>query len=98
MRRFDFTYARPADRLTGAPVREALLRLEAEGLVRLYPKRGALILPVSAREIADVVEARRLRAAHAAGDLTGLMAADRAFHATVAAHIDTSERVFLGPR
>ncbi|MFI7026913.1 GntR family transcriptional regulator [Micromonospora sp. NPDC049900] len=92
------------------PVREALLRLETEGLVRLYPKRGALILPVSAREIADVVEARRLvevhaaeriwprraeirdrlaewltemRTAHAAGDLTALMAADRAFHATV---------------
>ncbi|MGC5030979.1 GntR family transcriptional regulator [Micromonospora sp. DT229] len=92
------------------PVREALLRLETEGLVRLYPKRGALILPVSAREITDVIEARRLvevhaaeqiwprrgeiradlaarlaemRAAHAAGDLTALMAADRAFHATV---------------
>ncbi|MGS2616722.1 GntR family transcriptional regulator [Micromonospora sp. LZ34] len=92
------------------PVREALLRLEAEGLVRLYPKRGALIRPVSAREITDVIEARRLvelhaaervwprraalraelaarlaemRAAHAAGDLTALMAADRAFHATV---------------
>ncbi|MFG3708171.1 GntR family transcriptional regulator [Micromonospora sp. NPDC047670] len=92
------------------PVREALLRLEAEGLVRLYPKRGALIRPVSAREITDVIEARRLvelhaaervwprratlrealaarlaemRAAHAAGDLTALMEADRAFHATV---------------
>ncbi|MEV1147360.1 GntR family transcriptional regulator [Micromonospora sp. NPDC049799] len=92
------------------PVREALLRLEAEGLVKLYPKRGALIRPVSAREITDVIEARRLvelhaaervwphraalrvelaarlaemRAAHAAGDLTALMAADRAFHVTV---------------
>ncbi|MGN9810087.1 GntR family transcriptional regulator [Micromonospora sp. BQ11] len=92
------------------PVREALLRLEAEGLVTLYPKRGALIRPVSAREITDVIEARRLvelhaaervwphraalrtalaarlaemRAAHAAGDVTALMAADRAFHATV---------------
>ncbi|RZU75722.1 DNA-binding GntR family transcriptional regulator [Micromonospora kangleipakensis] len=92
------------------PVREALLRLEAEGLVALYPKRGALIRPVSAREIADVIEARRLvelhaaervwprraelkadlarwltemRRAHAAGDVTALMAADRAFHATV---------------
>jgi DNA-binding GntR family transcriptional regulator len=48
------------------PVREALLRLEAEGLVALYPKRGALIRPVSAREIADVVEARRLVELHAA--------------------------------
>ncbi|SCE91273.1 GntR family transcriptional regulator [Micromonospora mirobrigensis] len=92
------------------PVREALLRLEAEGLVALYPKRGALIRPVSAREIADVIEARRLvelhaaervwpgraalrpdltrwlaemRTAHAAGDVRALMAADRAFHATV---------------
>ncbi|MFG1954401.1 GntR family transcriptional regulator [Micromonospora sp. NPDC048830] len=92
------------------PVREALLRLEAEGLVALYPKRGALIRPVSAREIADVIEARRLvevyaaervwprraqlradlarwldrmREAHAAGDVTALMAADRAFHAAV---------------
>lgn len=92
------------------PVREALLRLEAEGLVALYPKRGALIRPVSAREIADVIEARRLvelhaaervwprraeiradlarwltemRRAYAAGDVIALMAADRAFHATV---------------
>lgn len=92
------------------PVREALLRLETEGLVRLYPKRGALIRPVSAREIADVIEARRLvelhaaervwprrarlradlarwldemRRAHAAGHVTALMAADRAFHASV---------------
>ncbi|MCX5377308.1 GntR family transcriptional regulator [Streptomyces sp. NBC_00091] len=42
------------------PVREALLRLETEGLLRLYPKKGALVLPVSAQEIADVVETRLL--------------------------------------
>ena len=30
------------------PVREALLRLETEGLVRLYPKKGALVVPVTA--------------------------------------------------
>ncbi|GAA3730647.1 GntR family transcriptional regulator [Salinactinospora qingdaonensis] len=42
------------------PVREALLRLETDGLVRLYPKRGALIVPVSQQEIDDVVETRRL--------------------------------------
>lgn len=42
------------------PVREALLRLEAEGLLKLYPKKGALVLPVSAQEIADVVETRLL--------------------------------------
>lgn len=42
------------------PVREALLRLEAEGLVRLYPKKGALVVPVSAKEADDVLEARAL--------------------------------------
>ena len=48
------------------PVREALLRLEADGLVRLYPKKGALVLPVSADEIADVLETRELVEVHAA--------------------------------
>lgn len=42
------------------PVREALLRLQAEGLIRLVPKRGALVLPVTAAEVADVLETRRL--------------------------------------
>jgi DNA-binding GntR family transcriptional regulator len=42
------------------PVREALLRLQAEGLVRLLPKRGALILPVTLEEVSDVLETRRL--------------------------------------
>ena len=48
------------------PVREALLRLESEGLVALYPKRGALVLPVSAQEVNEVVEARTLVEGHAA--------------------------------
>jgi DNA-binding GntR family transcriptional regulator len=42
------------------PVREAFLRLEAEGLLRLHPRRGALVVPVSSREVAEVVEARVL--------------------------------------
>ncbi|MFD5931352.1 GntR family transcriptional regulator [Streptomyces sp. NPDC060333] len=42
------------------PVREALLRLETEGLLKLYPKKGALVLPVSVQEIADVIETRLL--------------------------------------
>lgn len=47
------------------PVREALLRLEAEGLLKLYPKKGALVLPVAAQEITDVVETRLLVEEHA---------------------------------
>lgn len=42
------------------PVREAFLRLAAEGLLRLYPKRGALVVPVSADEVRDVLAARLL--------------------------------------
>ena len=48
------------------PVREALLRLEASGLVKLYPKKGALVLPVLPQEINDVLEARELIETHAA--------------------------------
>jgi DNA-binding GntR family transcriptional regulator len=40
------------------PVREALLRLEGEGLVRLYPKKGALVVPPSLDDIREVLEAR----------------------------------------
>lgn len=42
------------------PIREALLRLQSEGLLRLLPKRGALVLPVTADEERDVIETRRL--------------------------------------
>ena len=40
------------------PAREALLRLEGEGLVRLYPKKGALVVPPTADDARDVLEAR----------------------------------------
>jgi len=57
------------------PVREALLRLEAEGLLKLYPKKGALVLPVSAQEIADVVETRLLVERHAVAKVVGAVPA-----------------------
>ena len=44
--------------ISRTPVREALLRLEMEGLVMLLPKKGAIVVPVSAQEARDVVEAR----------------------------------------
>ncbi|HTR74826.1 MAG TPA: GntR family transcriptional regulator [Solirubrobacterales bacterium] len=46
------------------PVREAFLRLESEGLLRLYPKRGALIVPVSPAEVDAVMETRQLVELH----------------------------------
>jgi DNA-binding GntR family transcriptional regulator len=53
------------------PVREALLRLQGEGLVRLLPKRGALVLPVTVDEMADVMETRRLVETFAARKVVG---------------------------
>lgn len=51
------------------PVREAFLLLEAEGLMRLYPKRGALVVPVSPDEVRDVMETRLLVERHTADRL-----------------------------
>ncbi|MBN4925335.1 GntR family transcriptional regulator [Hoyosella rhizosphaerae] len=47
------------------PVREGFLRLEAAGWMRLYPKKGALILPIADGEAEAVVEARYLVETHA---------------------------------
>ncbi|MFW0789404.1 GntR family transcriptional regulator [Gordonia sp. CPCC 205333] len=51
------------------PVREAFLRLETEGWMRLYPKRGALVLPVTEREAGDVLRARLLLEGHAVAQI-----------------------------
>lgn len=57
------------------PVREAFLRLAAEGWMRLYPKRGALIVPVAPDEAQHLVDARRLVET---GSLDAFAADDRA--------------------
>ena len=48
------------------PVRQAFVQLEAEGLLELYPRRGALVVPISPSEAEDVLEARMLIEQHAA--------------------------------
>src|SRR5271154_674971 len=53
--------------MSRTPVREAFLRLEAEGLLRLYPQRGALVVPVSSDEARAVIEARLILEQFAAG-------------------------------
>lgn len=42
--------------MSRTPVREALIRLEAEGLVELIPRRGARILPISPQDMTDIYE------------------------------------------
>jgi DNA-binding GntR family transcriptional regulator len=53
------------------PVREAFLRLEVEGWLRLFPKRGALVVPVAPREIDEVLDARAVVETHAVADVVG---------------------------
>ena len=48
------------------PVREALLRLEVEGLVHLRPKKGAVVATFSMHDVEDVLEARELVEIHTA--------------------------------
>src|ERR1700742_398745 len=44
--------------MSRTPVRAAFTQLESEGLLRLYPKRGALVVPVSSAEMSAVIETR----------------------------------------
>jgi DNA-binding GntR family transcriptional regulator len=64
--------------MSRTPVREAFLRLEAEGLLRLYPQRGALVVPVSSEEAHAVIEARRVLEQFAAGKVIARGPAERA--------------------
>jgi DNA-binding GntR family transcriptional regulator len=42
--------------MSRTPVREALIRLEAEGLVELVPRRGARVLPIRPEDMREIYE------------------------------------------
>jgi len=44
--------------LTRTPVREAFIRLEREGLLKIFPNRGAFVTELSQKEIEDFYEVR----------------------------------------
>lgn len=87
-----------ADRLamSRTPVREAILALEAQGLVEIRPRRGVRILPVAPddmRDIYDILTALESTAAERAAerklsdaDLAGLTAAMETMERTLAAN------------
>lgn len=54
------------------PVREALIRLEVEGLVRIFPNQGTIVTEVSFQQLRDVFEIRSFLVG-----LTGRLAAAR---------------------
>jgi DNA-binding GntR family transcriptional regulator len=45
-------------RVSRMPLRQALLRLEADGLIHNEPHRGAIVAPLSLAELTDVYAAR----------------------------------------
>jgi DNA-binding GntR family transcriptional regulator len=50
--------------ISRTPVREAFLALAAEGLLELYPKRGALVVPLTSADVGDLFDTRALIEAH----------------------------------
>jgi DNA-binding GntR family transcriptional regulator len=53
--------------VSATPVREALVRLEAEGLVNLIPNKGAVVTDIKAEDISNTWEMRKLLEPYAAG-------------------------------
>lgn len=85
--------------LSRTPVRHAFVQLEAEGLLELYPRRGGLVVPISATEAEDVLEARLLLEQHCArraADAGGPLAAElRAAIAAQEATLDAGGSGFI---
>ena len=51
--------------ISKSPVREALMRLESEGLICIEARRGAYVRKFSAKEVRDLYDVRTLLEAHA---------------------------------
>jgi DNA-binding GntR family transcriptional regulator len=51
--------------VSNTPVREAISRLEREGLVHFLPRRGAVVVSITAEDIREVLEVREVLEAHA---------------------------------
>lgn len=58
--------------MSRTPIREALIRLDAEGLVELKPRHGARVLPISAADMREVYGLLISIEPDAAADLTAL--------------------------
>lgn len=55
--------------LSRTPVREAFLRLDAERLIQLLPRRGALVTVVTARQIRELSQTRLILELHAVQEI-----------------------------
>ena len=89
--------------MSRTPVREAFLRLQAEELLQLIPKRGAVVAPVPPGEADDVLDAREaletaavrrlVRGIRTGASLTEAAAGLRAIVKTQHEHADSGDLV-----
>jgi DNA-binding GntR family transcriptional regulator len=85
--------------MSRTPVREAFLQLEAAGLLRLYPQRGALVVPVSPEEVRAVMEARQVLEQFAAAAVIGRgPAACSAVFEQLSAQLERQRETAVAPR
>jgi DNA-binding GntR family transcriptional regulator len=74
--------------ISKSPVREALNRLESDGLVTIEPRRGAFVRKFSLKEAADLYAVREVLEVHA----VGLVKITHSFLGELAASIDRIKR------
>jgi DNA-binding GntR family transcriptional regulator len=66
--------------ISRTPVREALLRLESDGLVRAVPRVGFFVTEITRRDLEDLFEVRALLESHAAEKAASLLTGEDLAH------------------
>jgi len=66
--------------ISRTPVREALLRLEGDGLVRAVPRVGFFVTEITRRDLEELFELRALLEGHAVEKATSLLSDDELAH------------------
>jgi DNA-binding GntR family transcriptional regulator len=74
--------------MSRTPVREAFLRLNREGLLDLYPKRGAIVTAPSPDEERELLQARSMFEVSAVGWLAAAGAVPEELGAELGGHLD----------
>jgi DNA-binding GntR family transcriptional regulator len=75
------------------PVREAFLMLEAEGLLQLVPRKGAVVAPITGRQVREVMEVRSVVESWAASHVVADAQLRPALLASLRVHQTELERI-----
>jgi DNA-binding GntR family transcriptional regulator len=82
--------------ISRTPVREALRRLHAEGLVEFFANRGAFVARWSPQDAAEVFDLRLMLESHAASQAAGRLSSEQI--AALSAMTDRMEHHAFGPQ